>query len=219
LSLNWLFPQYQQNLLRVLFENPTSRLHISELARRADIDSGNAKRYLEKFAKKKLVTLNKTSKMTFVSPNFSSPEIAKIFEFYEVDRRQSFLGRNQSYCANLSTLTDILISKIDGIQLISLFGPSTYVDEQGRSNHNSGLDMVVVVSNGFHSEPLKNQVEEIIKEIYPPIEVSPLVIGTKDFEAGWKRRDSFYANLWRERIVLHGESYFWKHVAEMGVPE
>lgn len=219
MSLNWLFPQYQQNLLRVLYENPSSTFHISELARRAQIDSGNAKRYLEKFSDKKLITLNKTSKMTFVSPDFSGREITKIFEIYEVDRCQSFLGRNQTTFRNLPVLVEALVAGIDGVQMISLFGPCTHTDELGRSTFSSRLDLVMVIANGTDTAPPTARAHEIIKTIFPPKQVSPLVVNTKDFMAGWKRRDSFFSDLWRERIVLHGESYLWKQVAKMGVPE
>jgi hypothetical protein len=219
MSLNWLFPQYQQNLLRVLYENPSSALHISELARRANIDSGNAKRYLEKFADQKLVTLNKTSKMTFVHPDFSSREITKVFEMYEVDRCQSFLGRNQPSCRNLPALVESIVSGIDGVQLVSLFGPCTHTDEIGRSTFTSRLDLVVVIANGTHSENLDDAVNRIAKEVFPPEQISPLVVDAKDFRTGWKKHEPFYRDLWRERIVLQGESYFWKLVANLGVPE
>lgn len=219
MSLNWLFPQYQQNLLRVLYENPSSALHISELARRANIDSGNAKRYLKKFADQKLVTLNKTSKMTFVRPDFSNREIIKIFEMYEIDRCQSFLGRNQSFSRNLPALVESIVAGIDGVQLVSQFGPCTHTDELGRSTFSSRLDLVIVIANGTDTAAPTARAHEIIKATFPPEQVSPLIINTKEFQKGWKRRDSFYGDLWRERVVLHGESYFWKQVARMGVPE
>lgn len=219
MALNWLFPQYQQNLLRVLYENPSTPLHISELARRAEIDSGNAQRYIKEFAEQNLVKLNKTSKMTFVTPNFSNPETAKVFEFFEVDRCQSFLGKNQTYCQALSALTTALVLNIDGIQMISLFGPCTRVDEMGRPHFSSGIDLVIVITNGFHSDELKKQVEKIIKEQGVPLEISALVMRTKEFEEEWKNCHSFCCNLWRERMILYGESYFWNQVARMGVPK
>lgn len=219
MALNWLFPQYQQNLLRVLYENPSTPLHISELARQAKIDSGNAYRYIKEFAKQNLVKLNKAAKMTFVAPNFSNPEVTKVFEFFEVDRCQSFLGKNQTYCQALPFLTNALVRNIDGIQLISLFGPCTKVGETGQPTFSSSLDLVIVVTNGFHSDHVKAQVEKVIKEQGVPMEISALVMRTKEFEEDWKRCRSFCCNLWRERMILYGESYFWNQVARLGVPK
>ncbi|MFZ3062176.1 MAG: hypothetical protein WA148_00300 [Actinomycetota bacterium] len=219
MALNWLLPQYQQNLLRVLFENPSTPLHISELARRARIDSGNAQRYLKEFARHDLVKLNKTSKMTFVSPNFSNPEIAKIFEFFEVDRCQSFLKTNQTYCQILSALTNALVSTIDSIQMVALFGSCTQIDRTGKPVFGSSIDLAIVVTNGFNSNHLKKRVEKIIREHGLPLNISPSIIKTKDFEAEWKNCSTFCCDLWRERIILYGEWYLWNQVARQGVPK
>lgn len=219
MALNWLLPQYQQNLLKVLYENPATPLHISELARRAKVDSGNAQRYLKEFARQDLVKLNKTSKMTFVSPNFSNPETAKIFEFFEVDRCQSFLKTNQTYCQILSALTNTLVSNIDSIQMLALFGPCTEVDRTGKPLFGSSIDLSIVVTNGFNSNHLKKRVEKIIKEHGLPLNISPLIIKTKDFEQDWKNCSTFCCDLWHERIVLYGENYLWRVVASAGVPK
>lgn len=219
MALNWIFPQYQQNLLRVLYENPSTPLHISELARRAGIDSGNTHRYVREFAEQNLVKLNKMSKMTFVAPNFSNPETAKVFEFFEVDRCQCFLGKNQTYCQALSALTNALVLNIDGIRLVSLFGPCTATDELGRASFETGIDLAIVITNGFHSEELKSQVEEIVNKQSLPFNVSALVMRTREFEDDWKNGQSFVSDLWRDRMLLYGESYFWNQVARLGVPK
>ena len=218
MALNWLLPQYQQNLLRVLYENPSTPFHISELARRANIDSGNTKRYIDKFAKQKLVTLNKAANLTLVSPNFDSPEIAKIFELFEVDLSQSFLGKNQPLGESLSPLIDALQDKIDGIQIIALFGPCAK-EEEGQTAQQTRFDVAVVVSNGFHATDLNKDVAKLAKLHAPLVEISPTVIDAKDFESGWEKRDSFCCDLWQQRVILYGESYYWNHVARLGVPE
>lgn len=219
MSLNWLLPHYQQSLLRVLYENPSTPVHISELARQAKIDSGNTKRYIDKFAEEKLVTLNKTANLTLVSPNFDSPEIAKIFEFFEVDRSQSFLGKNQPLGESLGPLIDALLDKIEGIQMIALFGPCARTDEEEQHEIATRFDVAIVVSNGFHANDLTKDVAELAKLHAPLVEIFPTVIDAKDFESGWERRDQFCCDLWRQRVILYGESYYWNHVARLGVPE
>jgi len=218
MALNWLLPHYQQSLLRVLYENPSTPIHISELARQAKIDSGNTKRYIDKFAKQKLVSLNKAANLTLVSPNFDSPEIAKIFEFFEVDRSQSFLGKNQPLGESLGPLIDALLDKIEGIQMIALFG-SGAKEEEGRIALPTRFDVAIVVSNGFHANDLTKNVAELAKVHAPLVEIFPTVIDAKDFESGWEKRDQFCGDLWRQRVILYGESYYWNHVARLGVPE
>ncbi len=219
MALNWLLPQYQQSLLRVLYENPSTPFHISELARRAKIDSGNTKRYIDKFAQQKLVNLHKAANLTLVSPNFTSPEIAKIFEFFEVDRSQSFLGKNQPLSESLGPLTDALLDKIEGIQIIALFGPCARIDEEEKREVITRFNMAIVVSNGFHTADLNKEAAKLAKLHAPLLEISPTIIDAKDFESGWEKRDSFCCDLWQQRVILYGESYYWNHVARLGVPE
>ena len=218
MALNWLLPQYQQSLLRVLYENPSTPFHISELARRANIDSGNTKRYIDKFAKQKLVNLKKAANLTLVSPNFASPEIAKVFEFFEVDRSESFLGKNQPIGESLKPLIAAILNKIDGVQMITLFGPCAK-EEEGQIAQPTRFDIAIVVSNGFHATDLNKDVSDLAKLHAPLVEIFPTVIDAKDFESGWQRHDSFCSDLWRQRVILYGESYFWNHVARLGVPE
>ncbi len=214
MTLKWLFHEYQRNLLQVLFENPGNPIHISELARRAHIDSGNAKRYLEKFASQNIVSMDRRSKMTFVTPDLDNPETSKIFELFELSRMRAFFEHDRLYGKILPSLSTAIMKAIDGIQMICLIQPQRHNGEDPLS-----MVLVIVVSNGYHDEDPAITADKICKKYALPLTLQPIVIKTRDFEDGWEKSDMFYEDLWQGRVVLYGESYLWRTVAQSGVPE
>lgn len=214
MTLTWLFHEYQRNLLQVLFENPGNPIHISELARRANIDSGNAKRYLEKFASQNIVNLDRRSKMTFVTPDLENPETSKIFELFELSRMRGFFEHDRLYGKILPSLSTALLKAIDGVQMISLIQPQRHNGEDPLS-----MVLVIVVSNGYHEEDPAITADKICRKHGLPLTLQPIVVKTRDFEEGWEKCEMFYGDLWRGRVVLYGEGYLWRKVADLGVPE
>jgi predicted transcriptional regulator len=214
LNLTWLFHEYQRNLLQVLFDNPGNPLHISELARRANIDSGNAKRYLEKFATQNIVNLDKHSKMTFVTPDLDNPVTSKIFELFELSRMRSFFESNEVYGKVLPRVATALLEEIDGIRMINLIRPRSHNGDDPLS-----MVLVIVVTNGYHEEDPAITADKVCRKNGLPLSLQPLIIRSQDFKDGWQKHETFYTDLWHERVVLYGESYLWRMVADQGVPE
>ncbi len=213
MTLKWLLHSYQQSLLNVLFSNPHATFHISEFARQAGIDSGNTKRYVEKFAKQGIIDINKTSKMTFLKANLENAETRKLFELFELNRTTTFLNDHNLAKRILPILISAIELNIEGIQLIAVCGAAA---ASGKTLGH--LDLLIVLGNGHSTKEAEQQVERLCKDVGLPLEIKLLVISTKEFEQGWQNDDQFLCDFWRDRFVLSGETYLWKIIARLGIP-
>ena len=116
-------PAGKERLLKGFFKDPWGELHQRELARRAKVPAPNAHHYLGEFAEEGLLVCREVSKMSFFRPNWESARLLKIFEIFEVAKREEFFSHNKPIARLLMKATDTLVEESLGqIQLVMLFG-------------------------------------------------------------------------------------------------
>jgi hypothetical protein len=213
MTLKWLFHTYQRNLLQALYDNPMEGVYLSELARRAGVDPGNTKRYLEKFADWGIIRTEKQGRTTVVFPDLGNPETLKIFELFEIDRTRRILEEHAAVSAGLVQAVVCLTNANPEIRLVTLFGRDALeMDLDGRIN-------VGVVIGSEESVPaLKALVARQLAECGFPDSINLVVRGTREADVVWKNGGTPKADLWKTRVVLFGESYLWRMLARHGVP-
>lgn len=213
MTLSMLFHKYQRAILGALFETPHESLSINELARRAGVDPGNTKRYVEKFAQAGFVTLTHKGNAVLVNPDLSTEETRKVFELYEITRTNNFLIDNKPIGKILKELATSLYENLPEVRLVCLFGPSARA-----LSSSCPVDLAIVVGAGLDTQETSRLASDIIKRFGLPYETKLHVHGTSEISAMWKNGENPCVDIWRSRIVLFGEGFFWRTIAEDGVP-
>ena len=213
MTLQWLFHTYQRRLLQAMFEHPLDSVYISELARRAGVDPGNTKRYLEKFGEFGIVKLSRQGRTTIVTANLASPEMKKIFELYEIDRTKEYLADHWKQLAGITDAIAALTHEIPDIRLVVLFGQNALeLDQTQRVN----LGFVIGAERSVPE--IKGQIAERLERSRFPLHANLVFRSVGEADCAWKNGGVPGAELWQTRIVLFGEDYFWRMVARHGAP-
>jgi hypothetical protein len=213
MTLEWLFHSYQRNLLKALFESPVEGVHINELARRAGVDPGNTKRYLEKFALCGVVNLKKRGRTIEALPALENPETRKIFELFELEKTKVFLDNNGLIGQRLNDTGSCLVNALPDIRLVSIQANTAAVLEPG-----DDINMTVIVGSGYNTETVFQQVQLAVAKCCERLPIILNVQNTTAIDAAWEFGDSEARSLWTNRIILYGEGYFWKLAARRGEP-
>jgi hypothetical protein len=208
-----LFHKYQGALLATMFEYPYEALSINELARRAGVDPGNTKRYVEKFAQNGFVTLTPKGNAVLIRPDLSNQEILKVFELFEITRANSFLNENQVVGGMLKEVANALYGNLPEVRMVCLFGPSAQA-----ISTSCPIDLGIIVGAGLNAPETARLASDIIKRFALPYETRLCLHGTADMANIWKKGDGCSVEIWNTRIVLFGEGYFWQTIAEDGIP-
>ena len=212
---SWLLGKYQRKLLQVFFDNPNVSFNLRELARQADVDPGNTKRYVEKFIQMDLLSEDKVGRRKIISPNHNKPFIRKVFEIMEVNRAWDFLEKNRDYVNLKETfffLADIL-KGIDNLLLVSLC--CFHLDESDFAEKR--INLLAVVASGQGNLGLEDAVREICQDYEIPFEVKPQVMNSQEFEKAANSEPAFFNHFWQDRVVLHGEGYLWWIIPRLGI--
>ncbi len=208
MTLQWLFHNYQRGLLTALYEHPMEAVCLSELARRAGVDPGNTKRYLEKFAECGIVSAEKRGRKTAFRPNLGNPETRKIFELFELDRTKKFL-------AKIHPLADIrvdaflteLVEQLPDIRLIVMYGL-----EDNDIVVRKPLGLAIVVGSLHDTSLVHHKVRSLIDSAGFRHEFELCVYTTDNLAAAWNKSDCGCVGFCNDRVVLFGEGYYWRLV-------
>lgn len=210
---DWLLGKYQRNILQVFFNNPNVSYSLRDLARRAQVDPGNTKRYVEKLAEEKdLLIKEKSKNKVFISPKYSNPMVRKVFEGFEVRRTMSFLEQDEDLKENMLFLTDVLTG-LDSLLMVSLCGFRR--DETALQSKRLYL---LMVKTACESElEVQKAIDGLCEDYGVCFHMKPKIIDTAEFEESLKRPE-FISDFWSDRVVLHGESYLWRMIMRLRKP-
>ncbi|MEW6528900.1 MAG: nucleotidyltransferase domain-containing protein [Candidatus Micrarchaeota archaeon] len=211
-------------ILKPFFLNPTKPRYIREIAKDCELSYERVQFYLKELEKTGTVRSKVKGKIKEYDINRKNEFILKIFSLLEMERRQKFYYKNPKLQVWLQTVVNELMSNesikklvgttIADIKFILLFGSAA----RGESKIESDIDVLTVVKN--RDENFKKYAENLVKRKMDGLtgkKFSMHLVDLDEFKAKWKK-ESVYATIWLDHIVLYGEENFWKEILELGEP-
>ncbi len=208
MTLHWLFHNYQRSLLAVLYEHPLEAVCLSELARRAGVDPGNTKRYVEKFADCGIVKVAKNGRKTTIVPDLGNPETRKIFELFELDRTRKFLEKIHPLAGDrVDIFLAELLALLPDIRLIALYGL-----EDNDIVVTKPINIAVVVGSLHDTAFVHHKIRSLIDAAGFRHDFELCVYTSDNLAAAWNKSDCGCIGFCNDRVVLFGEGYYWRLV-------
>ncbi len=206
-----LIPAGREKILEVFLKDPFREIHLREIARLSRSSLTNVDNSMKLFVKNDMFKKHEMSHSTSFKPNFENDEIVKVFELLELKRRKEFNLKNKNIARLLKKYTESIVELSNKrIQLVILFGSVA----RGEWTKGSDVDILVVAADK------ENDVIDILNkakvDVSPLLEIRPVSTTVKKFTEGFKARSEFYANLWKDRVILYNEFLFWQFVKEGG---
>jgi len=211
-----LFPS-RLNILKVFFEQPDKELYVMEVKKKTGMSYDRAYQYLKDLESEGILTSKLKGKSRFYKANLKDKMTLKLFETFEIKKREEFFQKDADIKTLLNRFTEDVLKQIrDKVLIIILFGSVA----RGKYGKGSDIDILIVTPNLSNIEPIKKVIGKIANEyssVYEK-EIVPITVTLKDFSEGLKTKGDFFQELWMDRIVLYGESRFFEEIAEGGVP-
>lgn len=199
----------KERILHLYFQDPLLELHQLEISRRTDLVPDNVHKFTKAFAAAGLLQRRKVGAMTFFTARLDNPNLIKIFETFELQRRQKFLQQHPAIARLLGELTDRLLVASQGhIQLVALFG------SVARGQEKRGSDVDVLTLTPRPTRASARWFDAARRHVEPLLDVSPVNTTFHQFSEGLRQRTTFYDEFWRDRIILYNEFLFWRLAVE-----
>lgn len=204
----------EEKVMKLFIMSPFESIHLSEVAKRAGVSKERAHVYLNRLAERGFLSKAHKGNLTLFKAELENELLRKRFETYEVEKKLSFERMDVKIGNLCKDFAGDLNKEIkEKLAIVFLFGSGAR-QERGEE---SDVDLLVVVWSG------KEKCEEITVDLGNRlsmrygIEVVPLVVTMDEFREGLKAKKDFYNKLWRDRIVIYGESAFIEEVSEHGI--
>ena len=196
-------------MLKGFFKDPWAEFHQRERARRAKVPAPNAHKHLKEFAEDGLLIRREVSKMSFFRPNWESAYLLKIFEIFEISKREEFFSRNKSIARLLAKATDVLVRESqEDVQLVMLFGSVARENWTSRSD----IDLLVLGAGSGAGDPITKGFTKAKAAAQSVLELAPVYNQIEAAVIGFRERKAFYQETWGDRVVLYNEFLFWQIV-------
>ncbi len=206
-----IIPAGRQKILEIFLKEPYTEVHLRKISRLSKVSLTNVDNALRIFVKDNLFIRKEISNMTFFKPNLENENLLKLFEFLELEKKKEFYNKNKKIARLLQKYTQKIVNlSHKKIQLVILFGSVA----RGEWTKGSDIDILTVTS-----EKDKETIEVLNMakiDVSPLLEIRPISTTTQKFIEGFGKKLEFYAELWRDRIVLYNEFLFWQLVKEGG---
>jgi predicted nucleotidyltransferase len=174
----------RQRLLAYYFANPTTRLHLRDLAERLNIDPSNLSKELIRLEREGLFQSEVNGRQKYFQLNREYPLFAEV---------RSIVSKT----IGASSLIAQSLKKIEGIEEAYLYG--SFASNQ----QDAASDIDVLVIGTPRDEALAETVRKIERQLGR--EVSYTVLTRKKFESRRTRKDAFLENVWHnKRVPLTG---------------
>ncbi|MDP3721981.1 MAG: nucleotidyltransferase domain-containing protein [Candidatus Omnitrophota bacterium] len=199
----------KERILHLYFEDPLLELHQLAICRQTDLVPDNVYKFTKAFVEAGWLLRRKTGQMTFFKANLGNPELGKIFEGFEVKRREAFLQQRKAIARLLGELTGQLLEVSQReIQLVALFGSVA----RGSWKRGSDIDLLTVTPR--ETKATAKWFAAVRRHVEPLLDLAPVNTTVQQFTEGLRKRTAFYDELWRDRIVLYNEFLFWQLTLE-----
>jgi predicted nucleotidyltransferase len=199
--------QTRQKILQLFFDNPELLIHQRGIARQAKVAPHNVNKYLKEFVNDGLLIRSEISNLTLFKINPENDFLFKVFEMFEIRRKNRFFAQNKKISRLCSEYNENLIrlSSRD-IQMVILFGSVA----RGKWTRGSDIDILNVTTERMEKRKIIQIQQGAAQEIDHILEIAPVHITLDKFVEGIRNKLEFYEELWRDRIVLYNEFLFWQ---------
>lgn len=204
-----LLPKGKEKILNLFFNDPYGEIHQREISRVAKVPLDNVNKYLRSFVEQGILVRRVVSNMTLFKANLEKPELLKIFEFFEIERRKHFYDKNRRIARLLREYVDNLISLSKGeIQMVVLFGSVA----RGEWTRKSDVDILTLSLT--RGGKIAQVLDKAKIDVSPLLEIAAINTNRDKFIEGFRKKLDFYGNLWQDRVILYNEFMFWQLVKE-----
>jgi predicted nucleotidyltransferase len=170
----------RQRLLAYYFANPTTRLHLRDLAERLNIDPSNLSKELGRLEREGLFRSDVNGRQKYFQLNREYPLFAEV---------RSIVSKT----IGASSLIAQSLKKIEGIEEAYLYG--SFASNQ----QDAASDIDVLVIGTPRDEVLAEAMRKIERQLGR--EVSYTVLTRKEFHSRRARKDAFLENVWHNKRV------------------
>lgn len=98
----------KEKILKIFFEEPFREYYLREISRITKIPVDNAHKHLHYFLKKGFLKLRKEKNKSFFSANLKNEFLLKIFEYFELEKKQEFFRKYPSLLKLQDITNDLL---------------------------------------------------------------------------------------------------------------
>jgi predicted nucleotidyltransferase len=170
----------RQRLLAYYFANPTTRLHLRDLAERLDIDPSNLSKELGRLEREGLFRSEISGRQKYFRLNREYPLFAEVRGIV-------------SKTIGASSLIAQSLQRIEGIEEAYLYG--SFASNQ----QDAASDIDVLVIGTPRDEVLAETVRKIERQLGR--EVGYTVLTRKEFDSRRTHKDAFLENVWHNKRV------------------
>lgn len=203
--------QIREKILQLFFNDPELLIHQRGISRQAKVVPHNVNKYLKEFVHDGLLIRSEISNLTLFKINPQNDFLFKMFELFEIKRKNDFLARNKRISRLLSEYTENLKRLSSrGIQMVILFGSVA----RGNWTKGSDIDVLTVTTEAVEKRKIIQIQEKAEQRINHIFEISPVHITIDKFIEGIRNKLEFFEELLRDRIVLYNEFLFWQLIKE-----
>jgi len=201
----------REKILRLFFDNPELRIHQRGIARHANVAPHNVNKYLKEFVNDGLLIRSEISNLTLFKINPENDFLFKVFELFEMRRKNRFLKQNKKISRMLNEYNENLkrLSSRE-IQMVILFGSVA----RGKWKKGSDIDVLTVTSGFVEKRKIIRIQEKAAQEIVHILQISPVHLTIGKLIEGMRNKLDFFEEVWRDRIVLYNEFLFWELIRE-----
>lgn len=203
--------------MKLFFEQPDRELYAMGVKKKTGMSYDMVHQYLKDLETEGILTSKLKGKSRFFKANLKNKLTLKLFETFEIRKKEEFFQKNADVKALLNRFVEDVLERMrDRLLIILLFGSVA----RGKHGEGSDVDILVVTPNLSNIEPMQRAIGKIASEyssIYE-MEIVPVTVTLRKFSEGLKTKRDFFQELWMDRIVLYGESRFFEEIAEAGVP-
>jgi len=197
----------REKILRLFFSDPELSIHQRGISRQANVAPHNVNKYLKEFVNDGLLIRSEISNLTLFRINPENDFLFKVFEIFEMDRKNRFFEQNRKISRLLDEYNENLkrLSSRE-IQMVILFGSVA----RGKWTKGSDIDVLTVTSKPEEKRKIIQIQQRAAEECDHIIQISPVHITINKFIEGMRNKLEFFDELWRDRIVLYNEFLFWE---------
>ena len=193
----------REKILCLFFNRPELRIHQRGIVRKARVNPQNAHKYLKEFVRDGLLLRSESPQFSLYRINPKNAYLFKIFELFELKKKEDFCSKNNLLARRLLKYMQILRRLSENeVQLIILYGPAA----RGEWTEESAVDILTVTPARVGPKKMTQIHEEAAKRVRFMLHISSSNFTMEDV--------NFFPELWKDRIVLYNEYLFWHMIRE-----
>jgi hypothetical protein len=201
----------REKILKLFFDTPELIIHQRGIARRTGIVPQNVHKYLKEFVEKGLLIRQEIPHLTLFKINPGHDGLIKIFEWFELHRREEFIDQNERIGRLLNRYAEDLVRKSQRkIQMVLILR----LNPNEKLVEGSPVNVITTTSTAVDQTEIHRIYHDVAKKTSLLIKASPSNIFLPAFIKDLEENAEFYDLIRAKRIVLYNEYLFWRLIRE-----